>query len=160
MSSIKNKFPYKGSEKIVTEDMCDVNGHMNVAYYLRSFDVYSRPLFEEIGFDQDYFKAGFSTFALEDSIRYLKEFTLNQTIYSRFRVIDANHKLIHFVGILLNKDEELAAISETIVAHVDMSIRKTIDMPGNIINSVNQVIDKHNQFGALDFNLRLGLKHK
>ncbi|MBT5542300.1 MAG: thioesterase [Gammaproteobacteria bacterium] len=160
MSSIKNKFPYKGSEKIVTEDMCDVNGHMNVAYYLRSFDVYSRPLFEEIGFDQDYFKAGFSTFALEDSIRYLKEFTLNQTIYSRFRVIDANHKLIHFVGILLNKDEELAAISETIVAHVDMSIRKTIDMPGNIINSVNQVIDKHNQFGALDFDLRLGLKHK
>ncbi|MBT6074557.1 MAG: thioesterase [Gammaproteobacteria bacterium] len=160
MSSIKNKFPYKGSEKIVTEDMCDVNGHMNVAYYLRSFDVYSRPLFEEIGFDQDYFNAGFSTFALEDSIRYLKEFTLNQTIYSRFRVIDANHKLIHFVGILLNKDEELAAISETIVAHVDMSIRKTIDMPGNIINSVNQVIDKHNQFGALDFDLRLGLKHK
>ena len=160
MNSIKNKFPYKGSEKIVTEDMCDVNGHMNVAYYLRSFDVYSRPLFEEIGFDQDYFKAGFSTFALEDSIRYLKEFTLNQTIYSRFRVIDANHKLIHFVGILLNKDEELAAISETIVAHVDMSIRKTIDMPGNIINSVNQVIDKHNQFGALDFDLRLGLKHK
>ena len=160
MSSIKNKFPYKGSEKIVTEDMCDVNGHMNVAYYLRSFDVYSRPLFEEIGFDQDYFKAGFSTFALEDSIRYLKEFTLNQTIYSRFRVIDANHKLIHFVGILLNKDEELAAISETIVAHVDMSIRKTIDMPGNIINSFNQVIDKHNQFGALDFDLRLGLKHK
>ena len=160
MSSIKNKFPYKGSEKIVTEDMCDVNGHMNVAYYLRSFDVYSRPLFEEIGFDQDYFKAGFSTFALEDSIRYLKEFTLNQTIYSRFRVIDANHKLIHFVGILLNKDEELAAISETIVAHVDMSIRKTIDMPGNIINSVNQVIDKHNQFGALDFDLILGLKHK
>ena len=160
MSSIKNKFPYKGSEKIVTEDMCDVNGHMNVAYYLRSFDVYSRPLFEEIGFDQDYFKAGFSTFALEDSIRYLKEFTLNQTIYSRFRVIDANHKLIHFVGILLNKDEELAAISETIVANVDMSIRKTIDMPGNIINSVNQVIDKHNQFGALDFDLRLGLKHK
>ena len=159
MSSIKNKFPYKGSEKIVTEDMCDVNGHMNVAYYLRSFDVYSRPLFEEIGFDQDYFKAGFSTFALEDSIRYLKEFTLNQTIYSRFRVIDANHKLIHFVGILLNKDEELAAISETIVAHVDMSIRKTIDMPGNIINSVNQVIDKH-IFGALDFDLRLGLKHK
>ena len=160
MSSIKNKFPYKGSEKIVTEDMCDVNGHMNVAYYLRSFDVYSRPLFEEIGFDQDYFNAGFSTFALEDSIRYLKEFTLNQTLYSRFRVIDANHKLIHFVGILLNKDEELAAISETIVAHVDMSIRKTIDMPGNIINSVNQVIDKHNQFGALDFDLRLGLKHK
>ena len=74
MTNIKNKFPFEGSEKVVTEDMCDMNGHMNVAYYLRSFDVYSRPLFEEIGFNQDYFKAGFSTFALEDSIRYLKEF--------------------------------------------------------------------------------------
>ena len=160
MSSIKNKFPYKGSEKIVTEDMCDVNGHMNVAYYLRSFDVYSRPLFEEIGFDQDYFKAGFSTFALEDSIRYLKEFTLNQTIYSRFRVIDANHKLIHFVGILLNKDEELAAISETIVAHVDMNIRKTTNMPEKILKSLEQVMQRHNEAGKLDFDLRLGLRHK
>ena len=160
MSSIKNKFPYKGSEKIVTEDMCDVNGHMNVAYYLRSFDVYSRPLFEEIGFDQDYFKEGFSTFALEDSIRYLKEFIEGETIYSRFKIIDSNHKLIHFVGILLNKDNELAAISETIVAHVDMNIRKTTNMPEKILQSLEQVMQRHNEAGKLDFDLRLGLRHK
>ena len=160
MTNIKNKFPFEGSEKVVTEDMCDMNGHMNVAYYLRSFDVYSRPLFEEIGFDQDYFKAGFSTFALEDSIRYLKEFIQGETIYSRFRIIDSNHKLIHFVGILLNENNELAAISETIVAHVDMNIRKTIDMPENILKSLNQVIGKHDEAGELNFDLRLGLKHK
>ena len=160
MNSIKNKFPYRGSEKIVTEDMCDMNGHMNVAYYLRSFDVYSRPLFEEIGFDQDYFIAGFSTFALEDSIRYLKEFIKDETIYSRFRIVDSSHKLIHFVGILLNKDNQLAAISETIVAHVDMNIRKTIDMPETILKSLDHVIKKHNEAGELDFDLRLGIRHK
>ena len=160
MTDIKNKFPYIGAEKIVTEDMCDINGHMNVAYYLRSFDVYSRPLFEEIGFDQDYFKEGFSTFALEDSIRYLKEFIEGETIYSRFKIIDSNHKLIHFVGILLNKDNELAAISETIVAHVDMNIRKTTNMPEKILQSLEQVIQRHNEAGKLDFDLRLGLRHK
>ena len=54
--------------------MCDQNGHMNVAYYLQAFDVNSRDLFEEIGFDGDYFQSGYSCFAIEDSLRYLRNF--------------------------------------------------------------------------------------
>jgi hypothetical protein len=45
---------------------------MNVAYYLLAFDVNSRDLFEEIGFDGDYFQSGYSCFAIEDSLRYLE----------------------------------------------------------------------------------------
>ena len=46
MSNLKELFPYKAPSKKVTADMCDINGHMNVAYYLETFDVYSRSLFE------------------------------------------------------------------------------------------------------------------
>ena len=138
--------------------MCDINGHMNVAYYLETFDVYSRSLFESLGFSQDYFTQGFSCFAIEDSIRYLEELLEGETIYPRFRIHDYNHKLIHIVGVLLNKDEELSSISETIVAHVDMSTRQTLAMPESLIKKVQNISEEHNQEGSLDFDLRLKIK--
>ena len=68
---MKEKFPFSAPELVVTKDMCDINGHMNVAYYLKIFDECSRPLFEDMGFNDE---SSFSIFALEDSLRYLKEF--------------------------------------------------------------------------------------
>ena len=158
MSNLKELFPYKAPSKKVTAKMCDINGHMNVAYYLETFDVYSRSLFESLGFSQDYFTQGFSTFAIEDSIRYLKEFLEGEKIYPRFRIHDYNYKLIHIVGVLLNKDEELSSISETIVAHVDMSTRRVLEMPESLIEQVQKISEEHNQEGPLDFDLRLKIK--
>ncbi|GIT35141.1 MAG: hypothetical protein Ct9H300mP4_14600 [Gammaproteobacteria bacterium] len=126
---MEEKFPYDASMVVVTEDMCDLNGHMNVAYYLQAFDIYSRPMFEDFGFTKEHFKNGYSSFAVEDSIRYLKEFLLGEKIFPRFRLENFNKKLIHIVGILLNEEGQLASISETIIVHVDMRTRKTIEMP-------------------------------
>ena len=53
---MEEKFPYEASMVVVTEDMCDLNGHMNVAYYLQAFDIYSRPMFEDFGFTKEHFK--------------------------------------------------------------------------------------------------------
>ena len=100
----------------VTEEMCDHNGHMNVNYYYKLFDnTYTSFYIEELGFNQKYMESGFSTFTLEDSIRYLNEFTLNEEVYPSFILYKANKKLLHFVGILQNKDSELAAIFETVL---------------------------------------------
>ena len=160
MSNLKELFPYKAPSKIVTAKMCDINGHMNVAYYLETFDVYSRSLFESLGFSQDYFTQGFSCFAIEDSIRYLEEFLEGETIYPRFRIHDYNHKLIHVVGVLLNKDGELSSISETIVAHIDMNQRLTMNMPKTLLQKVKAVSAEHCQKGPISFDLRLGVKKK
>ena len=35
---MKNKFPYPGITKKVTEEMCDLNGHMNVTFYTKIFE--------------------------------------------------------------------------------------------------------------------------
>ena len=155
MSDIKLLFPYGCDEKVVTEDMCDINGHMNVAYYLEAYDVYSRALFEEIGYNKEYFKAGFSCFAVEDSLRYLKEFLLGEEIFPRFRIHDYNKKLIHVVGVLLDSNNQLSSISETIVAHVNMNTRRTLDMPKALIQQVQKFNHDHTQEGDLDFDLRL-----
>ncbi|SVA26117.1 uncharacterized protein METZ01_LOCUS78971 [marine metagenome] len=158
MSNLKELFPYKAPSKKVTSEMCDINGHMNVAYYLETFDVYSRSLFDSLGFSQDYFTQGFSCFAIEDSIRYLKEFLDGEIMYPRFRIHDYNHKLIHIVGVLLNKDGELSSISETIVAHIDMNQRLAVNMPQTLLQKVEAVSAQHCKNGTINFDLRLKIK--
>ena len=87
--------PYVHSTIKVTEDMCDHNGHMNVNFYYQLFDsTYTSFYIEELNFSQEYIESGFSTFTLEDNIRYLKEFRLNESVYPSFILYKANKKLI------------------------------------------------------------------
>ena len=155
---MEEKFPYEASKVIVTEDMCDLNGHMNVAYYLQAFDIYSRPMFEDFGFTKEHFNNGYSSFAVEDSIRYLKEFLLGEKIYPRFRLENFNKKLIHIVGILLNEEGQLSSISETIIVHVNMQTRKTVEMPKEFLTKLETIKEQHHRTGKLDVDLRLKIK--
>ena len=109
-------------------DMCDHNKHMNVNYYYKMFDnSYTSMYMNDLDFTPKYIASGFSTFTLEDSIRYLKEFRLGDKVYPSFHLNNVNNKLLHFVGILLNEDGELAAIFETVLGHIDLNARKVTD---------------------------------
>ena len=111
--------PYKSEPIIVTEEMCDLNGHMNVNYYYKLFDsTYTSFYINELEFDDAYFASGFSTFTLEDNIRYLREFRLDDKVFPSFMLYKTNKKLLHFLGILENEKNETAAIFETILGHL------------------------------------------
>ena len=148
--------PYKSEIKIVSKDMCDHNGHMNVKYYYQLFDdVYTKMYIENLGFDDDYLASGFSTFTLEDSIRYLREFKLSDKIYPSFYLYKVNKKLLHFVGILLNEQLELSAIFETVLAHVNLDTRKVTEFSESKINNMLEY-KKNNQLNEdLPFDIRL-----
>ena len=52
--------PYKAKVIIVSKEMCDHNGHMNVNYYYKLFDsVYTAMYYENLGFDDAYLETGF-----------------------------------------------------------------------------------------------------
>ena len=46
-----------------------------------------------------------------------------------------NKKLMHFVGILKNKDNQIAAIFETILGHIDLKKRKIVNFPDEDFNT-------------------------
>ena len=49
------KLPYQHKVIKVTEEMCDLNGHMNVNYYYKIFDSsYTSFYINELGFDKAY----------------------------------------------------------------------------------------------------------
>ena len=151
--------PYKSKAITVTQDMCDHNGHMNVNYYYKLFDsTYTSFYINELGFDEDYIKSGFSTFTLEDSIRYLDEFTLNEKVYPSFILYKANKKLLHFVGILQNKDAELAAIFETVLGHIDLQKRKIVNFSDDKIQHTQDICKKQKECTDISFEIKLAIK--
>ena len=151
--------PYKSKAITVTQDMCDHNGHMNVNYYYKLFDsTYTSFYINELGFDEEYIKSGFSTFTLEDSIRYLDEFTLNEKVYPSFILYRANKKLLHFIGILQNKDAELAAIFETVLGHIDLKKRKIVNFSDEKILHTQEICQKQKEGIDFSFDIKLAIK--
>ena len=84
---MKNLFPYEGKEVIVTQDMCDFNGHMNVNHIKEVFEQGWEFTSEDFGFDEKYLESGFSSFTLEDNYRFQKEFLLGEKIFPAFRLL-------------------------------------------------------------------------
>jgi len=151
--------PYNPDSVIVTKEMCDHNGHMNVNYYYQLFDsTYTSFYIDELGFDEAYMERGFSTFTLEDSIRYLKEFRLNDVVYPSFQLYKANKKLLHFIGILQNKDNEVAAIFETVLGHIDLNKRKIVNFSDQMIENLLKVSSEQRKISELPFKVKLHIK--
>ena len=151
--------PYVHDVIKVTQEMCDHNGHMNVNYYYQLFDsTYTSFYINELGFGEDYLKSGFSTFTLEDSIRYLNEFRLDEEVYPSFVLYKANKKLLHFVGILQNKDEEIAAIFETVLGHIDLNKRKIVNFPNDKNEHIQNVYLTQKQIRDIPFEIKLHIK--
>ena len=151
--------PYNPDSVIVTKEMCDHNGHMNVNYYYQLFDsTYTSFYIDELGFDEAYMERGFSTFTLEDSIRYLKEFRLNDVVYPSFQLYKANKKLLHFIGILQNKDNEVAAIFETVLGQIDLNKRKIVNFSEQMIKNLLKVSSEQRKISELPFEVKLHIK--
>ena len=151
--------PYIHDSITVTQSMCDHNGHMNVNHYYKLFDsTYTSFYINELGFDEDYIKSGFSTFTLEDSIRYLNEFTLDEKVYPSFILYKANKKLLHFIGILQNEDAELAAIFETVLGHIDLQKRKIVNFSDDKIQHTQDICKKQKECTDISFEIKLAIK--
>ena len=151
--------PYKAKVIIVSNEMCDHNGHMNVNYYYKLFDsVYTAMYYENLGFDDTYLASGFSTFTLEDSIRYLKEFKLGDQVYPSFYLANVNKKLLHFVGVLQNEKNELSAIFETVLAHMDLNARKVTEFSDQKLNKLLEYRSLNKLSEDLPFELKLKIR--
>ena len=102
--------------------------------------------------------SGFSTFTLEDSIRYLNEFTLEEKVYPSFILYRANKKLLHFIGILQNENAELAAIFETVLGHIDLKKRKIVNFSDDKVQHTQEICKKQNEGTDISFEIKLAIK--
>jgi acyl-CoA thioester hydrolase len=140
-----NALPTFGAT-VVPSDWIDFMGHMNVMWYTHLFGKGILELLKAVGLTKEYFaENNAGSFVLEQHIRYLAEVRVGETVSLRVRALNRSEKKLHMMVYLIKEDtQNLAATSEIIVAHIDMSRRRTSPIPDSISQKIDQLLAEHN----------------
>ena len=131
---------------------------MNVNFIKEVFEQGWEFTIRDFGFNDDYFNSGFSSFTLEDNYRFKKEFLLGDQVFPAFRLFNVNKKLFHMIGVLLDKDEVISAMYETVEGHIDMKQRKIVEMDSERLARVAAIKNVHDMTGPVPYDIRLKIK--
>ena len=143
------KVPVMWTEKIKSA-WCDYNDHLNMAYYILIFDHATDIFHESIGLDEAYRKtADCSTFAVETHTNYLSEVRDADQVYVTTQLLDQNEKCLHYFHRMFHSEKHyLAATTEIMTVHVNLSARKVVPMPGRIQQKVATLCRQHSVLDA------------
>jgi acyl-CoA thioester hydrolase len=124
---------------VVKPEWIDINGHMNVAYYVLAFDFAVDALWAEFGITDEYIRSTRgSTFAVECHVNYLRELKEGQAYCVTSQILAYDAKRIHQFQRMYHADEKyLAATAEWMNLHVDLDTRKVSAWPDDILESIS-----------------------
>lgn len=123
----------------------DYNGHLNMAYYSVLFDRGVDHVYDLLGIGAEYVRtdAG-SCFTMEVHLNYLNELTLDDPVSVSLQLIDFDAKRLHFFQTMTNRSSgELAATSEQLALHVDMSSRRSAPFPQAVLERISSLHAVH-----------------
>jgi acyl-CoA thioester hydrolase len=129
----------------VRPEWIDYNGHMNVAYYLKVFDLAVDQFFNMFDLGEDYARqGGGSVFALEHRITYQRELKGGDPLRVTLQMMDMDRKRIHFFMRIYHATEGyLAATNENLSIHVDMKSRHSTPFPDHAYQKLRQLFEDH-----------------
>lgn len=140
---MKNKLDklYTTQGKVIPE-WIDINGHMNVAYYLRAFDLAVDKQWIQLGMTQEYIEVEkFSTFSVECHITYQKEMKLDEEFIIESSILAYDEKRIHLFQTMLNaNNKEIASTAEWMILHINMRTRKVAPWSDKILESIEKMV--------------------
>jgi len=117
----------------ILPEWTDLNGHMNVAYYVLAFDRATDALYKPLGIDWSYLeREGRSTFTLSMNVDYLREVFAGEEVVVQSRLIDYDDKRIHYFHEMHHSKGYLSATNEVLSMHVNMTTRRSEPFPQDI----------------------------
>lgn len=128
----------KGKVKL---EWIDVNGHMNVAWYVLIFDLAVDELWAEFGITDEYIKeTNGSTFAVECHITYQTELLEDDPYIVTSQILAYDEKRIHHFQWLYHAETQiLAATAEWMNLHIDLGTRKVSVWPELILANLAEI---------------------
>ena len=116
------------TEKIIKE-WTDYNNHLNVAYYVRVFDIAADIMLDNFKMGgQSAKKDKKTTFVAEMHTIYNQEVRLGEEVETHLTYVDHDKKRIHYKLSMIHKDKKyLAATSEVLSLYVDLNQRKVVE---------------------------------
>ena len=137
--------PYVDQTQSVPAEWIDLNGHMNIAYYLTAFDLAFAEAYEQMGLTMEALeKTGSSTFAAEMHITYQRELMKDDPMRIETQLIGFDAKRMHWMQSMYHRrDRYLAATAEWLVLHVDLRQRKVAAMPDALQRVLSAILSAH-----------------
>ncbi|WP_192258411.1 thioesterase family protein [Mesorhizobium caraganae] len=136
--------PYVSKPMDIEKDWIDYNGHLNMAYYNVLFDRCSDEAFAAMGMGLDYVKERRLTiYTAEVHVCYVQELHLEHKVVVSFQLIDHDDKRLRAYQEIRHVDGWLAATSETLSLHVDMSGPKVAPFPADVQAKVEAMRGAH-----------------
>ena len=116
------------TEKILKE-WTDYNGHLNVAYYVRVFDIAADIMLDNFKMGGESAKKDKkSTFVVEMHTSYNQEVKLGEEVETHLTYIDHDKKRIYYKLSMFHKEKKyLAATNEVLSLYVDLNQRKVVE---------------------------------
>lgn len=139
----------------------DLNGHMNVAFYMTAFDRGSDPFFDYCGLGWDYTREGVgSIFSTGCNLDFRRELLAGDALRVTTRLIDHSDKLLHLQAHLYHADSgELAAVQEILFMHVSLVTRRSVPIPDASLGRLRAVLEAHRKMPAPEgLNRALGIR--
>ena len=116
------------TEKVIKE-YTDYNNHLNVAYYVRIFDIAADVMLDNFNMGGESAKASKkTTFVAEMYTTYNQEVRLGEEVDTHITFIDHDKKRIHYRLSMFHKEKKyLAATNEVLSLYVDLEKRKVTE---------------------------------
>ncbi len=119
----------------VLPEWIDINGHMNVAYYILAFDLAVDTLWGQLGITDEYIETTqCSTFAVDCHVTYQAELNESEPYVVTSQILAYDNKRIHQFQRMYHAEKEyLAATAEWLNLHVDLTSRRVKSFPQSIL---------------------------
>ena len=126
------------NDGVVRPEWIDIDGHMNVAYYLLAFDLAIDALWGSFGITDEYIRTSRrSTFAVECHITYQRELNEGEAYCVTSQMLAYDEKRIHQFQRMYHADEKhLVATAEWMNLHVNLETRRVSPWPEDVLESI------------------------
>ena len=129
------------TEKIIKE-WTDYNNHLNVAYYVRVFDIAADIMLDNFKMGgQSAKKDKKTTFVAEMHTIYNQEVRLGEEVETHLTYVDHDKKRIQYKLSMFHKEKKyLAATNEVLSLYVDLNQRKVVEFDPDRLKVMNDFI--------------------
>jgi len=132
------------TEKVIKE-WTDYNGHLNVAFYVRIFDIAADVMLDNFNMGGlSAKKDKKTTFVAEMHTIYNQEVKLSEEVETQVTYIDHDKKRIHYRLSMFHKEKKyLAATNEVLSLYVDLNKRKVTEFDSDRVILMDDFIKKN-----------------
>ena len=132
------------TEKVIKE-YTDYNNHLNVAYYIRIFDIAADAMLDNFNMGGESAKRNKkTTFVVEMYTAYNQEVRLGEEVETHVTYVNHDKKRIHYRLSMFHKEKKyLAATNEVLSLYVDLNKRKVVEFDSDRLVLMDDFIKKN-----------------